>query len=115
MTFPFVSLKRGGFGDWEVGRFYWCATGSLAGASHTNTVRHSSVINVCGTHAAVCHRRTAVAGGWGEGGCYLKKRNSFTASLLQLILLHFLRVKPVGPDRKTLYPNGEMLLHSASV
>lgn len=51
----------------------------------------------------------------GGGGGYLKKRNSFTASLLQLILLHFLRVKPVGPDRKTLYPNGEMLLHGASV
>lgn len=91
-----------------MGRFNWCAAGPLAGRqSH----KYSCVINVCGAHAAVCHRRTAVTrvgAREGGGGCF-KKRNSFTGSLLELILLHFLRVKPVGPGRKALYPDGEGL------
>lgn len=44
----------------------------------------------------------------GRGSCF-KKRNSLTGSLLELILLHFLSVKPVGPGRKALYPNDEGL------
>lgn len=71
--------------------------------------KYSCVINVCGAHVAVCHRRTAVArAGWaGGGGSCFKKRNSFTGSLLELILLHFLQ--PVGPGREALCPNGEEL------
>lgn len=103
MTFPFVSLKCGRGRNWEVVSVspvrHWSSGGRQ---SH----KYSCVINACGAHAAVRHCQTAVAR---AGGICFKKRNSFTGSLLELILLHFLLVKPFGPGRKALYPSGEGL------
>lgn len=46
-----------------------------------------------------------VGGGGGDDDSCFKKRNSFTGSHLELILLHFLLMKPVGPGLRPCDPD----------